>query len=333
MKEVRLKRVAGPYNTIPFDNFIQSPIGLVPKDGGKQTRLIFHLSYDCKRDGLPSVNHLIPKEESSVHYQDLDYAVKAYFRVCQDGDGSEATFGKTQDQQYLSRNQLENRWKNEFELHKRMGKQIFGGKSDLKSAFCLLGLSPDSWPWMIMKAQNPVTGEWVFFVDKCLPFGASISCAHFQRFSNALCHLIEHRTNTRGRVTNYLDDFLFLALTLMRCNYLISSFLQLCEELRIPISYEKTEWGSLRVIFLGILLNGRSFTLSIPSDKHRRAVEMIRELMDKKKAKVKDLQSLCGFLNFISRAVFPERTFTRRMYAKFSKVIELKGLNPRTANP
>ena len=48
MKEVRLKRVAGPYNTIPFDNFIQSPIGLVPKDGGKQTRLIFHLSYDCK---------------------------------------------------------------------------------------------------------------------------------------------------------------------------------------------------------------------------------------------------------------------------------------------
>ena len=42
MKEVRLKRVAGPFEKVPFDNFIQSPIGLVPK-AGNQTRLIFHL--------------------------------------------------------------------------------------------------------------------------------------------------------------------------------------------------------------------------------------------------------------------------------------------------
>ena len=47
MKEVKLKCVAGPYEWIPFQNYIQSPIGLVPK-GEDQTRLIFHLSYDCK---------------------------------------------------------------------------------------------------------------------------------------------------------------------------------------------------------------------------------------------------------------------------------------------
>ena len=45
MKEVNLKRFTGPYKDIPFKHFIQSPIGLVPKDGGKETRLIFHLSY------------------------------------------------------------------------------------------------------------------------------------------------------------------------------------------------------------------------------------------------------------------------------------------------
>ena len=50
MKEVRLGRVAGPYDSIPFENYIQSPIGLVPKAGGDQTRLIFHLSYDFKQD-------------------------------------------------------------------------------------------------------------------------------------------------------------------------------------------------------------------------------------------------------------------------------------------
>ena len=31
MKEVKLKWYAGPYDKPPFDNFIQSPVGLVPK--------------------------------------------------------------------------------------------------------------------------------------------------------------------------------------------------------------------------------------------------------------------------------------------------------------
>ena len=45
MKEVQLKRVAGPFKEIPYEHYIQSPIGLVPKDSGTKTRLIFHLSY------------------------------------------------------------------------------------------------------------------------------------------------------------------------------------------------------------------------------------------------------------------------------------------------
>ena len=45
MKEVKAQRYSGPYESIPFESYIQSPIGLVPKDGGKDTRLIFHLSY------------------------------------------------------------------------------------------------------------------------------------------------------------------------------------------------------------------------------------------------------------------------------------------------
>ena len=52
MKEVKLKRFAGPFKEPPFENYIQSPIGLVPKSNG-DTRLIFHLSYP--RTGL-SVN-------------------------------------------------------------------------------------------------------------------------------------------------------------------------------------------------------------------------------------------------------------------------------------
>ena len=48
MKEVSLGRIAGPFEKIPFTNFMQSPIGLVPKTGGK-THLIFHLSFNFKK--------------------------------------------------------------------------------------------------------------------------------------------------------------------------------------------------------------------------------------------------------------------------------------------
>ena len=81
MKEVKNKWVTGPYTQIPFRNYIQSLIGLVPKARGDQTRLIFHLSYENKLDDLGSVNSNTPAEICSVKYRDIDYAVHAYARI------------------------------------------------------------------------------------------------------------------------------------------------------------------------------------------------------------------------------------------------------------
>ena len=74
MKEVKEQRYAGPFEKIPFDYYIQSPIGLVPKDGGKDTRLIFHLSYP--RGKGSSVNANTPEEACSVKYPDFNEAIQ-----------------------------------------------------------------------------------------------------------------------------------------------------------------------------------------------------------------------------------------------------------------
>ena len=75
MKEVKLKRYAGPFDRPLYENYIQSPIGLVPKDSGKSVRLIFHLS--CPRTGnQKSVNAGIPKGKCSVKYPDFEQAIK-----------------------------------------------------------------------------------------------------------------------------------------------------------------------------------------------------------------------------------------------------------------
>ena len=79
MAEVKLGRFAGPFDKPPLEYFVQSPIGLVPKDKGLKTRFIFHLSYP--RSGN-SVNSGIPKELCTVKYPDFDEAVKLCLRDC-----------------------------------------------------------------------------------------------------------------------------------------------------------------------------------------------------------------------------------------------------------
>ena len=140
MKEVQANRVAGPYKSIPFDNFIQSPIGLVPKVGGDGTRLIFHLSYDFKKEDLKSVNFFTPKEKCSVQYRNLDFAVKTFLDlICQDEKEAETDAKDNADK----RKNLKTKWRSKFSHHKRMtDKVIYSGKSDLWSAFCILGLLP-----------------------------------------------------------------------------------------------------------------------------------------------------------------------------------------------
>ena len=76
MKEVKLKRYAGPFKSPPFDFFIQSPIWLVPKDNGRDVHLIFHLSYPCSSKSKISVNANINKKLCSVSYPSFDQAIQ-----------------------------------------------------------------------------------------------------------------------------------------------------------------------------------------------------------------------------------------------------------------
>lgn len=64
-------KVAGPFDSIPLNNFISSPLGLVPKHTPGEWRLIHHLSHPKGQ----SVNDGIPEYYSKVSYDNLDYAL------------------------------------------------------------------------------------------------------------------------------------------------------------------------------------------------------------------------------------------------------------------
>ena len=179
---------------------------------------------------------------------------------------------------------------------------LYLGKTDLTSTFHILCMNRSSWRWLIFKAVDPADGKVKYFVDKCLPFWASISCSHYQRFSNSIKHILKFKMHqleaqlgklnqpsgmNAQDLTNYLDDFLFLAVTKWLCNFMIQQFLTLCEEINLPVAEEKTEWTSTLVIFLGILLNGAHLLLSLPLEKQQKALRLLNNLLGKKKITVK----------------------------------------------
>ena len=297
MAEVKEKCYAGPFKKIPFKNFIQLPIGLVSKAGNKnKTRQIFHLSYNFK-NGNKSLNFHTPKEKCSIKYNDLDHAVRQTLKLC-------CKFRKF---------------------------KVRYAKTDLQSAFRILSLQPGSFPWLVFKAENPDTSETLYFVDKCLPFGASISCSHCQHFCNVLKHILEYRINKNSAkffnahlkeliefITNYLDDFLFIAFSVNKCNKMVAEFTKLCNELGVPIAHDKMELGAIQTTFLGMLLDGDRFLIMIPVEKQMHALDMLNKILDSKKATLKEVEKLAGYLNFLNCAIVSGRVFTCRMYAKFT---------------
>ena len=245
INEVKLGRYAGPFIKVPFDNFAQSPIRLIPKAGNKgKTRLIFHLSYDFKA-GEKSINHFTPSKLCKIKYHDVDHAVTNSFKcrekytpiqVKQESDHSPEVI-------------------------------IYYSKTDLQSAYRIMPLNPKCLRWFTMMAIDPETKQKFFFMDKCLPFGASISCSHFQRFSNALKHIVEFVTGEQVSITNYLDDFLFIVPSQQKCNSLVRSFLQVCEKINLPVVTKKTELITSQIVFLGVMLHGQHFRIIVPQEK------------------------------------------------------------------
>ena len=221
----------------PSEYYVQSPLGLVPKSGNK-TRLIFHLSYNFgSQEQDKSINYHTPQELCMVKYRDLDHAIRNCLSLLHQAGISGAT--------------------------------IFYSKTDCSNAFCLAPVLVRQRILLTMMAVHPLTNKKWYFVDKCLPFGSSRSCEIFQQFSDALAYLAK-MTMIRDKIvdnpvlTNYLDDFLFMALTLCICDAMMRTFLRICDFVGCPISDEKTEWSAPMMVFLGMLLNGivpgRAFT-------------------------------------------------------------------------
>ena len=159
-------------------------------------------------------------------------------------------------------------------------------------------------------------------MDKCLPFGSSISYRIFQSFSDVIAFVVTYRT---GKLNiNYLDDFLFVSFLRAQCKEQVEIFIEVCNSIKLPVALDKTTWGDTIIIFLGLLIDIERQVVCIPVEKIEKSVKPIHRIQASKKHKatILQIQQLAGFLNFLCHAIIPGRAFTTRLYSLISNKLQ-----------
>jgi hypothetical protein len=189
----------------------------------------------------------------------------------------------------------------------KIGKGSFLAKTDIKSAFRIVPVHPKDYHLLGMKWRDK------YLYDMVLPFGLSSSCKIFEAFSTALEWIISKRLKDT-EVLHIIDDFLFIAKTLDLCQFSLSSFINLCDEIGIPLAPEKTVGPVVALPFAGIDLNTIEMAAYLPQDKIEKCLNIIDNFLTKSCVTLKEMQSLTGMLNFACGIIVPGRAFSRRLY-------------------
>ena len=148
-------------------------------------------------------------------------------------------------------------------------------KMDIKSAFRLLPVHPADFD------QLGFTFDDLYYFDKCLPFGCSISCNLFNRFADFLAFVVKRKAQNNN-LMHYLDDFLGGGKQNSgKCKELMTFFSQTMQQLGVPIADEKTEGPATVLTFLGLDLDTEEMVVRLPTRKVQEILICLNALLHK----------------------------------------------------
>jgi hypothetical protein len=178
-------------------------------------------------------------------------------------------------------------------------------KIDLARAFRQIPLDPLDVAFLGIHWQG------ITYFDTAVPFGWRHGSAACQRITDAIRFIL----NKYGIITvNYIDDFMCIvpAHDALRAFQLVNFIIT---EVGLVTSHEKTVYPSHITTCLGIIINTKNFTLSIPKDKLKAIVQMCKRYISYNKINKHQIQSLLGNLIYIHKAITPARLFVNRVIA------------------
>ena len=187
-----------------------------------------------------------------------------------------------------------------------LGPGSFMAKTDLKSAFRLMPIHPEDWNLLSIYWQSQ------YYIDLYLPFGLRSAPFLFKQISDALEWILKHNYGL-CHVIHILDDFFLAEKTKFDCLGSFTTLLKVFMSLRVPTVASKTLGPSQVLEFMGVVLDSNRMEARLPEDKLARIRQLLDSFTDRRSARLLDLQSLIGTLQFACRVVVPGRTFLQRI--------------------
>lgn len=201
-----------------------------------------------------------------------------------------------------------------LEIVTSCGRHARIGKMDISQAFRLLVINPADFDLLGIEFDGK------FYIDKCLPFGLSLSCSLFEKFAKMLHWAVVNQSSI-DTLDHYLDDFIFIGPSDSdNCSVLMHTFSKICDTIGVPINDEKTVGPTTLLTFLGLDIDTVTMTLRIPIEKLERLKTKLSPLLSVKKVILRDLESVIGLMAFCSKAIPSSRAFLRRFYDLLASV-------------
>ena len=176
-------------------------------------------------------------------------------------------------------------------------------KRDLSRAYRQLSLDPGDASLLGYSFNG------FMYFDKVLSFGLRSAAYFMQRVSNSvkfICNILNIL------IENYLDDLAGADSP----DKAWHSFTELGNVLRfcgLKESVEKASPPCTKMVFIGVLFDSISLTLSITDERLNEIRSLLSQWLQKREATLRELQSLIGKLNFVAHCVKPARIFISRL--------------------
>ena len=122
-----------------------------------------------------------------------------------------------------------------------------------------------------------------------------------------------------------MDDIIYCG-TPSQIHPAFQFLVDLLDQLGLTLNSKKLVAPTTSKVCLGILIDTKTRTMSVPSEKLENIIYMCTDWQNKKYCTKQELQSLLGSLLYVSKCVRPARTFLNRML----QVLRSMGSNSST---
>ena len=181
-----------------------------------------------------------------------------------------------------------------------LGDQSLLFKINLKRAYRNLRTDPRDFPVLGLSWRGAC------YVDVSVPFGLKTGAFTCQLVTYSVTHLL---TTTGHWTCAYLDDIVGVAPP----NTAFISLKNLITSLGLPINMDKVVTPTQELTCLGICINVRTMTLTIPAEKMLQVKQLCDVWATRTHASRKSLQKLLGHLLYLHKCIEPSRLFVNRI--------------------